>query len=270
MVRYIIVPHNMKKLVIIVTFFALFAYPALSQGEIDEQQKLFFRNEMTYGVTLSTFGYGGGVRYGKRINFFNSRLFEASVNVIKHPKEIKGSNPIFPNNKRFVFGKENFFFNIKASYGFQKIKFKKKDKGGIEIRFQYMGGVSLGFLKPVYYEVLIPVSAYEYNLETEKFNPSLHTPYDIYGRASFLKGFDEIIFVPGLTGQFGISFEFGATDPVISAIEIGVSADIYTREITIMASDDNRMFFPTLYVSFRFGKVIDKRSQVKLDYMQNR
>ncbi|MEA1897966.1 MAG: hypothetical protein U9N53_09945 [Bacteroidota bacterium] len=259
----------MKKLGFIAAFFFLLLPHSFSQGEIDDQLKLFFRNEQTFGGIISSTGYGASFRYGKRINFFNSRLFEGSINIIKHPKEIKGSNPIFPNSKRFVFGKENFFFNIQASYGFQRIKFKKKDKGGIEVRFLYAAGISLGFIKPVYYEVLVPVSLYEYKIETEKFNPSLHTPYDIYSRASFFTGFSELKVAPGLNGKFGISFEFGKADPVISVIEVGASIDLYTREIPIMASDDNRFFFPAIYASFRFGKVIDKRSQAKIDYLQN-
>jgi len=259
----------MKKLLFILALFFSLISQSLSQGEIDDQLKLFFRNEQTFGGTVTSFGYGASFRYGKRINFFNSRLIEGSINIIKHPKEVKGSNPIFPNSKRFVFGKENFFFNLQASYGFQRIKFKKKDKGGIEVRFLYTGGISLGFYKPVYYEVLVPVSLFEYTISTEKFNPSLHTPYDIYSRASFFKGFNEIKLVPGLNGKFGISFEFGKADPVISAIEIGGMIDLYAKKIPIMASDDNRLFFPAIYASFRFGKVIDKRSEVKFDYLQN-
>lgn len=259
----------MRKLVFIIAIFFSFVSHSFSQGDIDDQLKLFFRNEQTFGGTLSSVGYGASFRYGKRINFFNSRLFEVSVNIIKHPKEIKGSNPIFPNSKRFVFGKENFFFNLQASYGYQRIKFKKKDKGGIEVRFLYTAGISLGFYKPVYYEVLVPVSLFQYTINTEKFNPSLHTPFDIYSRASFFTGFSEIKFVPGLNGKIGISFEFGKADPVISAIEIGGLIDLYAKKIPIMASDDNRLFFPAIYASFRFGKVIDKRSKVKLDYLQN-
>lgn len=266
---FIVSPLTMKKLAIITVFFSVLFLPARGQGEIDEQQKLFFRNESSWGLTLTTAGYGAGYRYGKRMNFFNSRLYELSVNIIKHPKEIKGSNPNFPNAKRYVFGKENFFFNIQASYGFQRIKFKKKDKGGIEVRFLYTAGISLGFSKPVYYEITYPspTPGYYYT-QPEKFNPNIHSPLDIYSRSSFFKGFSEIGIVPGLTGKLGINFEFSSQDATISSVEIGTTADVYTKKIPIMASNDNRFFFPTLYVSVRFGKVVDKRSQVKIDYLE--
>jgi len=259
----------MKRLGTIATIFFLIYLSGYAQGEIDEQQKLFFRNESTFGGTLSSTGYGGGYRYGKRINFFNMRLYEVELNIVRHPKEVKTSNPYFQNSKRFVFGKENTFFNIRLGIGFQRIKFKKIDKGGIAVRFLYTGGLSMGFYKPVYYEVLTPVSLYEYQLTTEKFNPSLHEPADIYSRASFFKGFDEIKLAPGLYGRIGVNFEFGKREPLVSAIEIGASLDAYLKKIPIMASEDNKQFYPAIYASFRFGKIIDPRSEAALEYQDN-
>ncbi len=259
----------MKKLGFIAVFFLLIFPEVFSQGEIDEQQKLFFRNERTFGITLYSTGYGGSYRYGKRINFFNQKLYEIGLNVIKHPKEVRTSNPWFQDSKRFVFGKENVFFNLHVGLGFQRIKYKKVDKGGIAVRFLYAGGLSLGILKPVYYEVLTPVSLYEYTLTTEKFNAALHKPTDIYGRASFFKGFGEIQVVPGLYGRVGVNFEFGKRDPLVSAIEIGVTLDAYYKKVRIMASDDNKQFFPAIYASFRFGKIVDPRSEAALNFQGN-
>ncbi len=259
----------MKKLLYILTFFIIFCSEAYSQGEIDDQQKLFYRNERTYGGVLSSIGYGATYRYAKRINFFNQRVFEGGFNIVKHPKEIRISNPWFPGNKSFVFGKENFFFNLQGGIGFQRIMFKKVDKGGIAVRLIYAGGLSLGFYKPVYYEVFVQTTPSNYIIVTEKFNPTLHAPEDILSRASFFKGFSELKIAPGLYGRFGVNFEFGKKDPRISVLEVGVTVDAYYKKIPIMASDDNRWIFPAMYVSFSFGKIIDPKSEIKNQYNQN-
>lgn len=247
----------------------IFVIEAFSQGEIDDQQKLFYRNEQTYGGILSSNGYGGTFRYAKRINFFNQRVYEIGINIIKHPKEIRVRNIYFPGNRSFVFGKENFFFNLRGGIGFQRIMFKKVDKDGIAVRLIYSGGISLGIYKPVYYEVWKSTSSTTYIIVTEKFNASIHGNTDIVSRASFFKGFNELKVAPGLYGKFGLNFEFGKKDPKISVLEVGITADAYYKKIPIMASDDNQWIFPAIYVNFSFGKIIDPKSEVKIKYQQD-
>ncbi|NOY37836.1 MAG: hypothetical protein GXO83_09695 [Chlorobi bacterium] len=248
----------MKKVISIFTFFLFFLLRLSGQGEIDDQQRIFYRNEATLHASLNSTGFGGGVRYGKRLNFFNKRLYEGEISYFKHPKEIRLNNPYFPNSRSFVYGKLNLFFNLRGGYGFQREVFKKLDKGGVAVRYFYTFGPSIGIYKPVYYEVLVPVSLYEYQLVTEKFNPALHKSDDIYGRASFLKGWNELKIVPGIFGKFGINFEFSKFDPLVQALEAGIVIDVYPKKIPIMASNDNRNYFISLYACYRFGKIIDR------------
>ncbi len=259
----------MKRVIFLLTFFLIIVTEVFSQGEIDDQQRLFYRNESTWGGNLSSTGYGASYRYARRINFFNQRLYEVGFNVVRHPKEIRISNPYYPGNRSFIFGKENFFFNLRGGIGFQRTKFKKLDKGGVAIRFLYSGGLSLGFYKPVYYEVYKQSSNSTYIIVTEKFNPTLHAPQDIVSRASFFKGFNELKLSPGLFARGGINFEFGKADPIISSLEVGATLDAYIKKIPIMASDDNRQIFPAIYISFRFGKIIDPKSEKKLKYQKD-
>jgi hypothetical protein len=127
----------------------------------------------------------------------------------------------------------------------------------------------LGFYKPVYYEVYNQTSSNTYIISTEKFNADLHAPQDIISRASFFKGFNELKVSPGLFGRIGVNFEFGKKDPNITSLEVGATLDAYLKKIPIMASEDNRQIFPALYISFRFGKIIDKKSGKKIEYQQN-
>ena len=249
----------MKTIGLILAGFWIALPVCFAQGEIDEQQRLFYRNEHTLGIFLNSTGWGVGYRFGKRINYLNKRLYEIDFNNIKHPKEYKTTNPIFPNTKGFIFGKENLFVNLRAGYGFQHEMFRKIDRGGISIRRFYSFGASLGFYKPIYYELLVQVSHNAFNIKVDKFNENIHDPLDIYSRASFFKGFDEIKFVPGIYGKAGINFEYSKYDRLIHAVEIGLTLDAYPKKVPIMATEDNRQIFFSLFVSYRFGKVVDPK-----------
>lgn len=250
----------MKKIILILSGICCSILPVLAQGEIDEQERIFYRNEQSIGIWLNSTGWGFGYLYGKRINYLNKRLIEIDFNNIKHPKEVKMNNPYFPNAKGFFFGKENLFVNLRAGYGFQHEMFRKIDRGGISIRRFYTFGPSFGFYKPIYYEVLNFVEPDAFEITVEKFNESvIHDPYMIYSRASFFKGFDELKFVPGIYGKAGVHFEYSKYDRLLHAIEIGMTVDAYPKKIPIMATEDNRQIFFSLFVSYRFGRVVDPK-----------
>jgi hypothetical protein len=228
----------------------------LAQGELSEQPRIFYRNEESIGILLNSNGYGISGRYGKRINARKKTNYEFDLLFIKHPKEVKNPfNNYYNNNKSFVYGKLNSFFNIRAGYGRQKEIFRKVDRGGISIRRFYSFGPSLGILKPVYYEVIQNSSANPY-LEQKKFDPSINYSY-IWSRASFFKGINEISVVPGAFGKAGISFEYSRHDITLHALETGIVLDIFPKEIPIMATEKNNFIFFSFFVSYRFGKVVD-------------
>ncbi|MCF8223755.1 MAG: hypothetical protein K9J25_11460 [Bacteroidales bacterium] len=246
----------MKKLLTIL-FIVAVSIPLYSQGDIDEQDKIFFRNERTVGINLNSNGFGISYREGKRIDFLNKRIVDIDLNIIKHPKEIRLSNPYVQAGGSFVFGKENNVYSLRGSIGNQHEIFKKQDLGGIAIRYFYSGGPSLAFAKPIYYNVLYYTPANTYEIKQEKFNEDIHSPADIYNKASFFKGFDELTVYPGLYTRAGFNFEYSKEDKIVHAVELGASVEAYTKKLPIMATDDNRAFFLTLFVSYRIGIIID-------------
>jgi len=247
---------SMKKLLII--FFVGFcAIPLFGQGELDEQQKIFFRNERSFGILLNSDGYGISFREAKRINYRNKRYFEIEAGTIKHPKEYRESNPYYQTPGTFVYGKMNFPVYLRGSYGFQREMFQKADLGGVAVRYFISGGPSLAIYKPIYYKVLYPVSSYEFNIVEEKLDVNLHPPYDVYSRASFTKGLDEMKLIPGLYAKGGLNFEYSKEEKLIHAIEAGLAFSAYPKKIPIMATADNKALYFSLFVSYRFGVVID-------------
>ena len=259
----------MKNFFLILFCLQLISYITLAQGEIDDEGKIFIRNERTLAILLNSNGWGGNFRYGKRLDAYRKRIYEIDFVGIKHPKEIKirNSNYIIENQKRYVFGKLNSFFNIRAGIGSQKEIISKFDKGGIAIRYFYSLGTSLGILKPVYYEIIDSTvrigDEYRMYIGITKFSSSIHSAGDIYGKASFFEGIDETTFVPGLFVKFGFSFEYSKTDEIIRAIEAGAVLDAFAKKILIMDTEENNQFFISLFISYRFGKIIRGKLHTK-------
>jgi hypothetical protein len=248
---------KIKKLLISVVIILYGATLLYAQGELDAQQKVFFRNERSFAILISSDGIGLSYREAKRINFLNKRLIEIDAGTLKHPKEYKRSNPYYQNTGTFVFGKLNSVGYLRGGIGRQHELFNKADLGGIAIRYFYSGGPVIALYKPIYYNVLYAVSLYEAELKEEKFDVSIHAPEDIYSKARFTKGLDEIKVLPGLYAKGGFNFEYSKEDKVIHAIEVGVQVNAFPKRIPIMATTDNKAIFFSLFVSYRFGVIID-------------
>ena len=228
-----------------------------SQGELDEQQRIFFRNEKSFGIQLNSDGIGFGYRIANRTNYLNKNILEFEFGTIKHPKEYKVSSYYYGGSS-FAFGKKNFPMYFRASIGRQRELYPKADLGGVSIRFLYSAGPTLAVYKPVYYDVItdyvLQGNILVYYIEKMKFDLSYP---DIVGKASFFKGFDEIGVIPGVFAKTGFAFEYSKEDKIIHAIEVGANINAYLKEIPIMATNDNRAVFVSLFVSYRFGIVVN-------------
>ena len=248
----------MKKLLIIAVMVSCSVASTFAQGELIEEQKVFFRNEKSFAVLLNTDGIGVSYRGAKRIDFLNKRLFEIEAATLKHPKEYKLSNPYYQGGS-YVFGKLNTVFYVRTGIGHQHELFKKADLGGVAIRYFYSAGPVLALYKPIYYKVLYFVSVNEPPIiREEKFDASsIAIPGDIYSKASITKGWDEIKVLPGAYAKGGLNFEYSKQDKIIHAIEIGAQLNVFPKKLPIMASTDNKSIFFSLFVSYRFGVIIN-------------
>ncbi|MEZ5072520.1 MAG: hypothetical protein R2751_16520, partial [Bacteroidales bacterium] len=195
-------------------FLLLLAPSVLAQGEIDEDIRLMFRDESTYAISLNSNGFGLNYRYGFWRDARNQFLLEGEFGYAKHPKETKVLGNYAYSTRRYVFGKENLFWDLKAMAGWQKELYRKIDRTGISVRWYSSGGLSLGFIKPIYYEVYeLNTSDQTYTTDYSKFDLTVHQDY-IAGRGPFFMGFDELRLLPGLTGKTGLSFEYSERDQV--------------------------------------------------------
>ena len=124
-------------------------------------------------------------------------------------------------------------------------------------------------LKPIYYEILYPLNDSVYGVREERFNPDIHTSGDISGKSSFFDGFDEIKLIPGVYLKAGVNFEFSQSETLIHALEAGVMIQAYLNDLEIMAVDDNQQYYFTLFVSYRFGKIVNAQ-EISENYLKKR
>ncbi|MEA2040950.1 MAG: hypothetical protein U9N85_00165 [Bacteroidota bacterium] len=221
-----------------------------AQGEVDDEKKIFFRNEKSFGFNLNTNGWGASYRYGKRINARKKWLYEGGFNYVKHEKEKKQFNFLSTSLSRFAYGKTHLAVNTQFGMGRQNEIFEKFDKSSISIRFVWTAGGSVAFLKPIYYKVL---EKDEFVIRTyDKDVPWFY----IWGKGPFFKGFNEIKIIPGGYAKAGFSFEFSTTDTRLNILETGVFAELYPKKLEIMATEINHNIFYGIYFSYRFGKVV--------------
>lgn len=257
-----------RRFLFLAFFIFILSFNSYCQDLTEDMPKIFYRNEKTIGLQLNSNGWGVGYRYGDRINYFEKRNYEIDFSLIKHPKEIKSSSS-FITSESFVFGKLNYVFDLRAGYGKQNEMFSKRDPGSVAIRYFYSFGPCVAILKPIYYEILYPVNDSVYGIRKEKFNADIHTSGDIRGKSSFFDGFNEIKLVPGAYLKAGMNFEFSQTETFIHALEAGIMLQAYINSLEIMAVDDNQQFYFTLFVSYRFGKIVNAQ-EISEEYLKKR
>lgn len=227
---------------------------AQSDMVFDSTKNILLLKERSLGAIFHTQGWGITYSRGYHKTAFRKRVLVIEMVEMKSPKQIRIINPYFTNAKSFVYGKLNSVFIFRGTYGYHKQLNRKPYWGGVEVRFLYMAGFSLGVAKPVYLHILNHTSADYYTTTVEKYNPIDHSIDDIFGRASFTQGFNEISLYPGLHFKAGLDFDYASYSTKVKSLEVGAMLDLFPRPIPIMAFNEPNYYFFTFYLSFSFGK----------------
>ncbi len=240
---------------------------ALSQP-IPESDILLYKKMRQVGINLNTNGYGINTKFGRYTDATHLWIFGADLMFVKHEKETKTWNPVNdPNARPYYYGKLNNFYIARAQIGRKKIITEKLRHSGVQISYNWMVGPSFGFTKPVYLEIIyMDEPNNQPYLEVEKFDPDIHYIDNIYGRASSLRGFDELKFQPGAFGKFSFTFEYSNERERLKGIEAGIAADAFSKRIPIMAiyneeskNPKNHQLFLSLYLNFFIGTKYDQK-----------
>jgi hypothetical protein len=68
-----------------------------------------------------------------------------------------------------------------------------------------------------------------------------------------MKGLNEIQFIPGLHAKTALHFDFAASKKTKLAVETGVNAEYYTKNVELMANQKAVPYLVDVYLSFQFG-----------------
>jgi hypothetical protein len=251
----------------ILTILLILSGIALAQP-LPESERLLYKKTRQIGININTSGFGVGAKLSRYSDATHLWTFGADLLFVKHEKETKTWNPVNdPNARPYFYGKLNNFYVLRAQVGKTKIITEKLRRSGVQTSYSWAVGPSLGFTKPIYLEIIyMNEPSNQAYIEVEKFNPDLHYIDNIYGRASSLRGFDELKLQPGAFAKASFTFEYSNERERLKGIEAGASADIYTRRIPIMAMYDddsknpkNHQLFLTLYLNFFIGTKYDQK-----------
>jgi hypothetical protein len=217
----------------------------------EEEGVIAYKKSFVFGAKLTNDGYGVFFELGRASSVKKSLLYQLEITERKSTKEEKLSN-IYSNSSPFVFGKINYFYPVKLGVQQQILLGNKSNKNGVSITGNYGGGVSAALLRPYYVQVqqgnqLVFI---KYN----SVDSSQFLSNGIYGGPSFSKGWSDLTVTPGVYAKAALRFDYGAYNEVVSAIEIGITGEYYSKKIPQMVYNKEKQFFFGAYFSLLFGK----------------
>jgi hypothetical protein len=221
-----------------------------------------YDHEFDVGGRLNTNGWSAYLEYEKRTSEVASTMFQFEVAEIKDPKEDKNSKiqgvdayGFAYSGHAYVYGKQNIFYQARLGIGQRRLIGGKGNKNGVEVSAIYLGGVSLGLVKPYYLELVDSTAG---SASYQKYTPenanSFLNPNNIIAGPGLGKGWSEVQMVPGLYARIGMRFDWAEFNEFVSALEVGLSADLYSKKVQIMVNNPGKSFFYGAYVSLIFGK----------------
>lgn len=217
----------------------------------EEEGVITYKKSFAFGAKLTTDGYGIFFELGRASSVKKALLYQLDISERKHIKEEKQSG-IYSNTVPFIYGKENFFYPIKLGVQQQVLLGNKSNKNGVAITGNYGGGITGAVLRPYYVQVNGPnsISYVKYN----SADSALFLGGNLIGGPDLGRGWNEITVTPGVYAKTALRFDYGSYNEMISAIEVGLSGEFYTKKIPQMVYNKEKQFFFNAYVSIIFGK----------------
>ncbi len=252
-----------KRLVFVCVFSILWSLILFSQDSELGSEVYPFKKEISFDLKLHTNGYfalafnKGIIKSPKRTIFY-----QAEIGAIKHRKETKydefGSVPQLSTSGRYIYGKQNSLYNLRAAIGEKRFFSIKQNDRGLGLGISYSAGVNLGILKPYFLEIGLKDTEGNVFRTITAYNEDIHYQFldvlNIYGAGGFKYGWDDISLLPGLNAKLGLHLDWGTDDEFIKGLEFGFMFDSYFKKVPIMIVDDNQAAFMNVYILLQFGK----------------
>lgn len=216
----------------------------------EEEGVVAYKKHLLFGGKLLSNGYGAFIELGKLNSVKKGMLYQLEISEYKSVREEKQSN-LFAFSTPYVFGKQNFFYPVKLGIQQQILFGNKSNKNGVSITGNYGGGISVGLLRPYYVQLGASNKYIKYeSSDSAKFLD----PGGISGGPGFSKGWSDLKVTPGAYLKTALRFDYGSYNEIVSAIEVGMVADYYSKKIPLLVHEKQKQFFFTGYVAILFGR----------------
>lgn len=251
----------------IITISLLLVLPAFSQtGFEDEDLKgVVYNKEVTVDFRLQTNGYLSIALNKARIKtYYKTNYYQLELGILKHPKEsrnVNTKNQLILGEYQggaYSFGKQNSMLVARGGYGQKRYFSEKQSERGLAIGISYMGGITLGVLKPYYLDLLVQGdgSAVEFvqTPYTEEYATEFLNVNNIINSSGFRHGWNGLSVVPGAHAKLGVHLDWGAYDEFVKALEFGFMIDAFYKKVPLMITENNKVLFVNVYLAVQFGK----------------
>jgi len=226
----------------------------------DEEGVVTYTKSTAFGFKLVNDGYGGFLEIGRAKSVKKSLLFQLDISERRNIKEEKQTDPQYAG-PALIFGKINYFYPVKLGVQQQFLLGNKNNKNGVSITGNLGGGISIAFLR-AYYINIYDTSNSTFQRRAIKYDSPDSTLFisnnDLYylqaTGPTIGQGWGDLKLTPGAYAKAALRFDYGRYNEVISAIEVGVTAEFYAKKIPQLAEVDPQQYFLNAYVSIVFGK----------------
>ncbi len=216
----------------------------------EEEGVVSLKKHFAFGAKLINRGYGVFIEVGRMQSPKKGMLYQLELSEYKSPKEEKQSN-LFAFSTPFLFGKQNFFYPVKLGVQQQLLLGNKSNKNGISITANYGGGLSLGLIRPYYVHLNTSDVYVKYE---SKDSASFLDPRFISGGPGLSKGWSDLKVNPGAYLKAALRFDYGVYNELLSALEVGLTADFYSKKTPIAVHETAKQFLFSGYVAIIFGR----------------
>ncbi len=223
-----------------------------------EEGVITYQKHTAFGLKMTTNGYGVFFEMGRAQSIRRTLLYQIEIAELKDPKEAKNVDPGF-QTAPFIYGKLNFFYPIHLGVQEQFLLGNKSNKNGVSVSANIGGGISIGIFRPYKMEVIdssktdrfVKYNSADSALFLNSFDPRQVAGF--IGGPGLGQGWNNLSIAPGLYTKAAMRFDYGHFNHTISAIEVGVTGEIYAKKIPQMVYEKEKQFFFSGYVSLIFG-----------------
>jgi hypothetical protein len=217
----------------------------------EEEGVIAYKKHFVVGLKLISDGYGVFFEKGYSKSVKKATLYQIEIGERKHNKESKQSNPNAPTEP-IIYGKLNYFYPVKLGVQKQFLLGNKSNKNGVSITANVGGGLCLGLLRA--YEVEVDKNGERTYVRYDSEDSLLFVNGPYYGGPNLGKGWNHLKMTPGLYVKPAVRFDYGRYNDLVSAIEVGVTGEFYTKKIPQVLYNKQKQFFFTAYFSVEFGR----------------